>query len=242
MNLKKDFTKYQEEYYKTRASKYDNRNIFYNRENRSHFKKIDKVIDFVIKQKPENILEIGVGTGIHASKLLTSCKHKISYVGIDVSKEMLSIARKRIEGIRKGNSVKLLVSDMHNLPFKDSSFDLVYCVATLHHSNDPDKAVLEMKRVLKKGGRLILIEPNRLFPTNFVLASLDKAERNVFKMSMSNFEKWTNDLKDVDIYNFNYTPPFPKLLFRLYDLLDKWFEKLPIIRYFSVMYFVTGTK
>lgn len=49
-----------------------------------------------------------------------------------------------------------IVGDIHDLPFKDEEFDVVLCVEVLEHVLDPRKAIAEMKRVLKKGGTLIL--------------------------------------------------------------------------------------
>lgn len=48
---------------------------------------------------------------------------------------------------------------MERLPFKDSSFDAVLAFDSIHHSEQPSKAVLELLRVIRKGGKIILVEP-----------------------------------------------------------------------------------
>ena len=48
---------------------------------------------------------------------------------------------------------------MERLPFKDSSFDAVLAFDSIHHSDQPSKAILELLRVIRKGGKIILVEP-----------------------------------------------------------------------------------
>ena len=132
---------------------------------------------------------------------------------------------------------------MSSLPFTDNSFDLVFCAATLHHVDDQEKGVKEMTRVLKKGGKLILVEPNWLFPTNIWAGVSNPVERNVFNMRKSNFQKWTkNILKRVEINNFLYTPPYPVFLSNVYDLIDEIFPRIPLLNNLSIMIFVVGEK
>ena len=52
-----------------------------------------------------------------------------------------------------------IVADALNLPYQDNSVDAIYCEAVLEHLEDPQKAVLEMYRVLKPGGKAICITP-----------------------------------------------------------------------------------
>ena len=57
--------------------------------------------------------------------------------------------------IKKGKGVDV-VGDAHNLPFEDNKFDVILCTEVLEHLHTPEIAILEMKRVLKRGGILIL--------------------------------------------------------------------------------------
>jgi len=57
--------------------------------------------------------------------------------------------------IKKGEGVDV-VGDAHNLPFGDNKFDAILCTEVLEHLHSPQVAIAEMKRVLKKGGHLIL--------------------------------------------------------------------------------------
>ncbi|MHC5060560.1 MAG: methyltransferase domain-containing protein [Planctomycetota bacterium] len=73
-------------------------------------------------------------------------------VGIDLSTEMLKHAAKR--------STRLVLGNSQQLPFKDNSFDLVFCRSLLHHLPQPELAVKEMYRTLKSAGEVVLADTN----------------------------------------------------------------------------------
>jgi SAM-dependent methyltransferase len=97
-------------------------------------------------------LEVAVGTGLNLP--LYDADARI--VGIDLSPEMLERARARAAEIDR--TVDLREGDAHALPFSDGSFDSVVCTYSLCNIPDAERAVAEMKRVLKPGGRLILVD------------------------------------------------------------------------------------
>jgi ubiquinone/menaquinone biosynthesis C-methylase UbiE len=97
-------------------------------------------------------LEVAIGTGLN----LPHYPQNLSLTGIDISPEMLSIARDR--AIEVGRSVALREADAQALPFADASFDTVICTYSLCNVPDDSRAVQEMRRVLKVGGRLVLVD------------------------------------------------------------------------------------
>lgn len=97
-------------------------------------------------------LEVAVGTGINVPLYDPS----IELTGIDLSSEMLEIARERIGDARPG--VALHEADAQALPFPDDSFDSVVCTYSLCNIPDPYLAVGEMKRVVRPGGRIVLVD------------------------------------------------------------------------------------
>ena len=97
-------------------------------------------------------LEVAVGTGLN----LPLYDADVRLTGIDLSPEMLSIAKQR--AAESGQAVDLREADAHQLPFADASFDTVVCTYSLCNIPDPYRAVGEMKRVLRPGGRLILVD------------------------------------------------------------------------------------
>ncbi|XRP96628.1 class I SAM-dependent methyltransferase [Methanocaldococcus sp. 16A] len=86
-------------------------------------------------------LEIGVGTGRFAKPFDIK-------IGVDVSKEMAKIAEKR--------GIKVIIAKGEDLPFKDKEFDFVLINTVLEFSENPKKMIEEAKRVLKKGGKIII--------------------------------------------------------------------------------------
>jgi ubiquinone/menaquinone biosynthesis C-methylase UbiE len=107
-----------------------------------------------------NILEVAVGTGLN----LPYYPAEARITGIDFSPAMLEIARRRSSELDR--TVELRDADAHALPFPDDSFDTVVCTFSLCAIPDEHRAIREMKRVLRPGGRLLLADHigSRLWP------------------------------------------------------------------------------
>lgn len=103
-------------------------------------------------QATGNVLEVAVGTGLN----LDAYPDDVIFTGIDLSDAMLDIARGRSKEL--GRPAKLLQADAHELPFDDESFDTVVCTFGLCAIPDHTRAITEMTRVLRPGGRLILVD------------------------------------------------------------------------------------
>ncbi|MFJ4098408.1 class I SAM-dependent methyltransferase [Amycolatopsis japonica] len=103
-------------------------------------------------QATGEVLEVAVGTGLN----LPLYPDGVTLTGIDLSDGMLTIARGRAE--RLGHPVTLRRADAHDLPFDADSFDTVVCTLGLCAIPDDGKALREMARVLRPGGRLILLD------------------------------------------------------------------------------------
>jgi len=119
---------------------------------RQHAWLLKKVKDI----NPESILEIGCGFGRNIKFLLNEGIDPKKILGLDISRKMLRNARKHI-----GNKdVSLIHSDVKQLPFKDSSFDLVLVHGVLMHVEPQkiEKVIREIKRVA--GKHILLVEQN----------------------------------------------------------------------------------
>lgn len=100
----------------------------------------------------EEVLEVGVGTGINAPLYPRHCR----VTGIDFSASMLEKARERI--LRKGlRNVRLLLMDAANMTFDDETFDIVYAPYLISVVPDPVRVAREMRRVCKTGGRIVFL-------------------------------------------------------------------------------------
>lgn len=98
------------------------------------------------------VLEIAVGTG----RNLEHYQPDVALTGIELSPEMLEIARTRAAEV--GRRADLRVGDAQALEFPDDSFDSVVCTLGLCTIPDDRAAVAEVKRVLRPGGRFLLLE------------------------------------------------------------------------------------
>ena len=98
------------------------------------------------------VLEVAVGTG----RNLPGYPAEVVLAGIELSPAMLAIARQRAAGL--GREADLRDGDAERLPFGDASFDTVLCALSLCTIPSPAAAVGEMRRVLRPGGRLLLLD------------------------------------------------------------------------------------
>jgi phosphatidylethanolamine/phosphatidyl-N-methylethanolamine N-methyltransferase len=100
----------------------------------------------------DRVLEVGVGTGINLMLYPRDCK----VTGVDLSDSMLEKAHERVakNGLR---DVRLLQMDASALTFPDESFDIVYAPYLVSVVPDPVTVALEMRRVCRPGGRVIIL-------------------------------------------------------------------------------------
>ncbi|MFJ8579948.1 class I SAM-dependent methyltransferase [Micromonospora sp. NPDC093277] len=109
--------------------------------------------EWVCSRATGDVLEVAVGTGRNFPFYPARARH---ITGIELSPAMLDIARKRAADL--GQEVDLRVADAQALPFADASFDTVVCTLSLCAIPDHRAAVTEMARVLRPGGRLLLLD------------------------------------------------------------------------------------
>ena len=111
-----------------------------------------------------DILDVGCGTG-NNSKILAAMGHRLT--GIDISQN--AIAR-YVEAGFDGHVMDI----EHRIDFDDISYDLVFCSEVIEHVSDPAHLAMEMYRVLRPGGRLVLSTPNSAFWLYRVLGLLGR--------------------------------------------------------------------
>lgn len=116
----------------------------------------DDVLASLAEKRPVTAIDVGCGTGRYLAsqaKLLSSLP--IRWVGIDPSQAMLS------EASTKNITAQLLHGFAEALPFSDAVSDYLHSSYTFHHFRDKDKALDELRRVLRPGGciRIVNVEP-----------------------------------------------------------------------------------
>lgn len=107
----------------------------------------------------EAALDVGCGTGNYTIEL---ARKGAKVIGIDSSEEMVAYAR--IKAKKANIETSFHAADAMNLPFQDSSFDTVISNGLLCFLKEPEKALMEMRRVLKPGGRMVIGVLNRWSP------------------------------------------------------------------------------
>ena len=127
----------------------------------------------------KTVLDVGAGYGYSSYHLPSS----LDVLALDFS--FMNLISNPVD-----NKIQASAPD---LPFKTNSFDLVFGWSFLHHLDDPDKAVAEMARVTKK--YLVLLEPNRNNPVQFVFGLLHPMEHGTLKFTKQKLLKYLDKIK-----------------------------------------------
>ncbi len=115
-----------------------------------------KTIALLAPYQPKLILDIATGTGDLSIEALTLNPEHIT--GIDISENMLQIARKKITEKNLQQKITLLIADSEKLPFPPSSFDTVICSFGIRNFKNLEAGIKEMHRVLKENGIVAILE------------------------------------------------------------------------------------
>jgi len=116
-----------------------------------------KAIGLLKPLQPKNILDVATGTGdvaIEAQKQLQPER----IVGIDISKDMLAIGEQKMAKKKIDHIVSMQVADAENLPFEDNTFDAITASFGVRNFENLKAGLADMRRVLKPGGKMIIIE------------------------------------------------------------------------------------
>ena len=103
---------------------------------------------------PMIIADLGAGEGAFA---LLLAQRATKVIAVDTSAKMIEVGRE--QALRNGvKNVEYRLGDMEELPIEDGSVDLVFFSQSLHHALHPDRAVQEAWRILKPGGRIVILD------------------------------------------------------------------------------------
>lgn len=132
------------------------------------------------------VLDIGCGTGKFTYRL-----HKINsnleIYGCDFSEVMINKAKAKL----KDESIEFKIGDVESLPYEPDTFDVITCSHSFHHYPNQRGAVLEMFRVLKDGGKVMIVDGCRdTFWGNIIFRIVELYEKEVYHM-------YGNELKEM---------------------------------------------
>jgi demethylmenaquinone methyltransferase/2-methoxy-6-polyprenyl-1,4-benzoquinol methylase len=123
-----------------------------------------KAIRMLKDDQPKLMLDIATGTGDFAIEALALNPDKV--IGVDISEGMLSIGRKKLKKRKLDDRIELRSGDSERLPFEDNKFDAVIVAFGVRNFEDLQKGIDDIYRVLRKGGKLVVLEFSkpRMFP------------------------------------------------------------------------------
>src|SRR5580658_47104 len=116
-----------------------------------------------------SVLEVAPGPGYFSIELGKRGKYKIT--GLDISHTFVEIARKNAR--QESVEVDFRLGNASRMPFADDSFDLIMCRAAFKNFTEPVEALREMRRVLKKGGKAVIIDLRKDTPREEIDAYID---------------------------------------------------------------------
>ena len=133
---------------------------------------LSRLVELARTRPDMHVLDVATGTG-HTAFALAPYVSKV--IATDITPEMLNEGRKMNDELQAANVI-FEPADAHDLPFGNGTFDIVTCRRAAHHFKDIVRAIREMRRVLKAGGRLVI--DDRSVPANdFIDATMNRLDK-----------------------------------------------------------------
>ncbi len=145
------------------------------------------------QSKPLKVLDVACGTGDSIVALYKSGIRDLT--GIDISRKMLAVAEKKLK--RKYIDAKILHEDCASMSFEDETFDAVTTFFGMRNFEDKKQCLAEMRRVLKPGGTLVVVELSE--PRN-------KAVKSVYRLYFQRFTPWIGGKVSGNKNAYRYLP------------------------------------
>ncbi len=115
-----------------------------------------KAISVVDIRPGMHFLDVGCGTGWAVGEVANLAGGRGVFYGVDLSPKMIEKARENFQG---GENIHFLQANVESIPLDSESFDAIICTNSFHHYPRPDRALAEMQRLLKRGGKLVILDP-----------------------------------------------------------------------------------
>jgi 2-polyprenyl-3-methyl-5-hydroxy-6-metoxy-1,4-benzoquinol methylase len=144
-------------------------------------KNIDKHYTQIINEyidENDHVLDYGCGPGAFLVISSALCKN---IIGVDISESFIETCKNNIISNNINNAKAYHITPC-NTGFENKQFDKIILVDVIHHIEDIEKELDEIKRVLKDDGEIIIFEPNLLNPLMFLIHLIDKNERGLLKV------------------------------------------------------------
>jgi 2-polyprenyl-3-methyl-5-hydroxy-6-metoxy-1,4-benzoquinol methylase len=181
-------------------------------------KRLKIVFDVLLGEiRGKKLLDAGCGTGLFSKRA----------VDLGAKVTSLDIGKKLLDETGKKTMSQKIVADICNIPFVTESFDIVISSECIEHTLNPENAVNEMCRVLKKKGILVITTPNRTWHFAVTIANLLKLR------PYEGYENWlgwfklkkllkAKDIEILDMFGFHIVPFIFPQLDKLIDYFDRF--------------------
>ncbi|HMO38167.1 MAG TPA: bifunctional demethylmenaquinone methyltransferase/2-methoxy-6-polyprenyl-1,4-benzoquinol methylase UbiE [Saprospiraceae bacterium] len=155
-----------------------------------------KAIEMLRADQPQFILDVATGTADVAIETARRLQPK-KIIGLDISAEMLNVGRKKISDRQLAQIIELQEGDSENLPFEDNTFDAITVAFGVRNFENLAAGLSEMNRVLKTGGKLVVLEFSqpRVFPFRQLF-------QFYFRYILPLIGRWTS--RDARAYSYLY--------------------------------------
>lgn len=189
------------------------------------------------------VLEIGCGTGSFTHHLAGAMAGRLT--GVDVAPALLAHARRDCPA-----NASVVAGDVEALPFASDTFDAVVGNAVLHHLR-LDRAVPELLRVLRPGGRLCFTEPNMLNPQVFLERNVrwigrlldNSPDETAFVRRRIRRDLGALGVADLDVRPFDFVYPLtPSALLAAVERLSDVLERVPLVREIAGSLLIVGRR
>lgn len=118
----------------------------------------ERVMAMLAPKPGEIVVDVGAGAGVVTAELAAKVAPGGRVFAVDPSAGLLDVARTATREAGIGHLVDIRVADGRDLPFGLSAFDAAFCRWVLLHIDDPRKVIAEMRRVTRRGGRVLAVE------------------------------------------------------------------------------------
>lgn len=171
----------------------------------------------------KKVLDVGCGYGVD---VINFSKFAKSVTGVDV-------AYHSSWKNNKNKKIKFTMSNSDKLPFLNEEFEGVFLKDLLHHINNRNKTLEEIKRVSSKGAHIVILEGNRYNPIFYIYATRIKGHKH---FSQKQFRSMIiQHFPNVTFYSIEIYPPFiitNKLFYKILIKLERLINKIKILNHF----------
>lgn len=213
----------------------------------ANHKIINTIIRLLNPSQTDPLIDLGCGSGIFTQML---ADRGFECIGVDLSHNLLR------RGKQQRADLTFIQADVEALPFADNSVETIVLSCLIHHLPDPRQCARELHRVLKPNGRFVAFDPNRLNPFMYLYRDRTSpfySSQGVTENERPVLPKQVRDIFQsvglkcnstyVDGLSYRYVASeTAKSILPIYNTLDKYCFRLPLLKIFRAFVFSSGIK